>query len=228
MEINKRVNKENKENKEKDIAFRIVKERWFHRYLDNLIKKIYGISPATQPIYQIHLSTYLVKKFGRWVAYDHNQINKKKSYNLSPTISHQKEWAEKEKEHNESNKKHKYMETGFEIDMSDVGKLTEEDRLRRKEKDNETKKKLIEIEKAYFRSKEENNELTQIEQKEILFENDYEKNKEKFYSLLDKIEDPVVKEVLDTLHDMCTSFSIYYVAKYQREELGELGLEDPI
>ena len=58
------------------------------------------------------------------------------------------------------------------------------------------------------------------EEHERIFGNDYDKNREKFLGLLIKIEDPVVKEALDTLHHMCMSFSIYHVAKQAREELG--------
>lgn len=60
----------------------------------------------------------------------------------------------------------------------------------------------------------------QPEKQEKVFGDDYDKNRKKFEQLLAQIEDPVVKEALDTLHNMCTSFSIYHVAKQAREELG--------
>lgn len=63
-------------------------------------------------------------------------------------------------------------------------------------------------------------EPQQVEEQEKNFKRDYEKNRAKFWELSKKIEDPVVKEALNTLHDMCTSFSIYHVAKHIREELG--------
>jgi hypothetical protein len=59
----------------------------------------------------------------------------------------------------------------------------------------------------------------QPKQQEKIYGDDYEKNRAKFWELLRKIEDPVVREALDTLHNMCTSFSIYHVAKHIREEL---------
>lgn len=63
-------------------------------------------------------------------------------------------------------------------------------------------------------------EPQQVEKQEELFRRCYENDRAKFWELLDKIEDPLVKEALDTLHEMCTSFSIYHVAKHIREELG--------
>lgn len=59
----------------------------------------------------------------------------------------------------------------------------------------------------------------QPEQQEKIYGDDYEKNRLKFWELLGKIEDPVMKEALDILHDMCTSFTIYHVSKHIREEL---------
>jgi hypothetical protein len=63
-------------------------------------------------------------------------------------------------------------------------------------------------------------ETQQVDEQEKIFRRDYEKNRVKLWELVEKIEDPLVKEALNTLHDMCTSFTIYHVAKHIREELG--------
>lgn len=142
------MNQAVKVDKEKEIAFRIVKERWFHRFLDKVTNKLFGVLPSTPPTYQIHLSVYLIKRFGKWIAYDHNQI---KSYKFIPHDFHQREWAKKENQHKEENK---FRETGFEIDMSDIGLLTEEERLKRKEKDKKTKDRIGKLGIIFQRNQE--------------------------------------------------------------------------
>jgi len=120
---------------EKEISFRIVKERWYHKFLDTLEKKIFKLGNYYgKADYQIHLSAYLIKKINSWVLYKHNQ----ETYKLTPEISPHRAWCKE----NINDEQNTFRSTGFEMDMSDTSCLTEQKKQENREKQEKQKRKV--------------------------------------------------------------------------------------
>jgi hypothetical protein len=110
----------------KEMAFRIVKDRWYHRTFDRITNRFHGKKIQDTPAYyQIHLSAELKKRKNKWVLANQKNI---KTTSILPEASFQRRFAMQNENHSFENISfdvENIAPFGFEIDMSHVKALEE-------------------------------------------------------------------------------------------------------
>jgi hypothetical protein len=109
----------------KEMAFRIVKDRWYHRTFDRITNFLYGIKKDTPAYYQIHLSADLTQKKDKWIL---NNQEHRKTTKITPEVSFHRQFAKRIEDATFGDTffdNKGIAPFGFEIDMSHVGAIEE-------------------------------------------------------------------------------------------------------
>ena len=119
MEV-KLINKQKQE-----MAFRIVKDRWYHNIFDRFSNFVRGSKEDAPAYYQIHLSAELTKKKNKWILNNQKHL---KTRSITPDASFHRQFATRMADPNLADNffdENGIAPFGFEIDMSHVGDTEE-------------------------------------------------------------------------------------------------------